>query len=101
MREMDIARKLLKKHGKVTAQAIKELRNETDMPIWMCADMLKRLWRDMELAQLLSENARLRELVADMWFWGYEGHMESESQEWQMKHIDKVNDRMHELGVEI
>ena len=44
--------------------------------------------------------AKLRELVADMWFWGYEGHMDSKSQEWQMKHIDGVLDRMREVGVE-
>ena len=47
------------------------------------------------------ENAELRELVADMWFWGYCGHMDSKSQEWQMKHIDGVIDRMRELGVEV
>ena len=41
----------------------------------------------------------LEELVRDMWFWGYEGHMNSESQDWQMKHIDGVLDRMHELGI--
>ena len=51
--------------------------------------------------KLLDENAKLRELVADMWFWCYESHMDSESQEWQMKHIDGVLDRMRELGVEV
>ena len=45
------------------------------------------------------ENAKLRELVRDMWFWGYEGHIDSESQERQMKHIDGVLDRMRGLGV--
>lgn len=53
------------------------------------------------VAALRAENAKLRELVADMWFWGYEGHMDGESQEWQMKHIDGVLDRMRELGVEV
>ena len=47
----------------------------------------------------LKENAKLRELCADMWFWGYEGHIDSESQERQMKHIDGVLDRIDELGV--
>lgn len=47
------------------------------------------------------ENAKLRELVADMWFWHYEGNIDSESQESQMKHIDGVLDRMRELGVEV
>jgi hypothetical protein len=54
-----------------------------------------------DLQEALEENAKLRELCADMWFWGYEGHMDSESQEWQMKHIDGVLDRMRELGVEV
>ena len=53
------------------------------------------------LQESRAENAKLRELVADMWFWCYEGHMDSESQEWQMKHIDGVLDRMRELGVEV
>ncbi len=43
----------------------------------------------------------LEELVRDMWFWGYEGHMGSESQDWQMKHIDGVLDRMKALGIEM
>lgn len=42
---------------------------------------------------------RLEKLVLDMWFWGYEGHMDSKSQDWQMKHIDGVLDRMKELGI--
>ena len=50
---------------------------------------------------LMRKNAELRELVRDMWFWGYEGHMDSKSQEWQMKHIDGVLDRMRELGIEV
>lgn len=46
------------------------------------------------------DNAKLRELVRDMWFYGYEGHIDSESQEQQMKHIDSVFKRMRELGIE-
>ena len=45
--------------------------------------------------------AALEELIRDMWFWGYEGHMDSESQDWQMKHIDGVLDRMRELVTEV
>ena len=52
-------------------------------------------------ARFESENTKLRELVADMWFWHYEGHIDSESQEHQMLHIDGVLNRMHELGVEV
>ena len=55
-----------------------------------------------ELAEVRgAKNDKLRELVADMWFWGYCGHMDSENQEWQMKHIDGVLDRMRELGIEV
>lgn len=46
------------------------------------------------------ENAKLRELVRDMWFWHYCGHIDSEPQEKQMKHIDGVLDRMRELEVD-
>lgn len=53
----------------------------------------------VEFVLMMRENKELRELVRDMWFWGYEGHMNSKSQEWQMKHIDGVLDRMRELGV--
>lgn len=66
-RETDIARKLLEKHGKASAQAVKELRNKTDMPMGECADMLRCLCRDMELERLLVENARLRELAEKAW----------------------------------
>ena len=51
--------------------------------------------------KLQAENAKLRELVRDMWFWSYCGHMDTESQEWQMKHIDGVLERMQELGIEV
>lgn len=60
-RETDIARKLLEKHGKASAQAVKELRGETDMPMRECADMLRCLRRDMELERLQTENAKLRQ----------------------------------------
>ncbi|MBR3383695.1 MAG: hypothetical protein IKG69_00545 [Atopobiaceae bacterium] len=44
--------------------------------------------------------ASLEELVLDMWFWGYCGHMDSESEEWQMDHIAGVLDRMAALGLD-
>lgn len=43
----------------------------------------------------------LEKLVQDMWFWGYCGHMDSESQEWQMSHIDGVLNRIQKLGIEV
>ena len=55
----------------------------------------------IEFLNLQAENAKLRELVADMWFWHYEGHIDSESQERQMLHIDAVIQRMRELGLEV
>ena len=55
----------------------------------------------VDYRHLSDENAKLRELVRDMWFWGYCGHMDSKSQEWQMKHIDDVLDRMRELVIEV
>lgn len=55
---------------------------------------------EREVDRLQTENAKLRELVRDMWFWHYEGHIDSESQERQMKHIDRVIYCMRELGVD-
>ena len=54
------------------------------------------------MSRLLTENENesLRELVRDMWFWHYEGHIDSESQERQMLHIDAVIQRMRELWVD-
>lgn len=59
-----------------------------------------RPWKS-QAERLVRINAKLRELVADMWFWHYEGHIDSESQERQMLHIDAVIQRMRELGVEV
>lgn len=64
------------------------------------ANAMRQLYED-ELKHALAENAKLRELVADMWFWHYEGHIDSESQERQMLHIDAVIQRMRELGIEV
>lgn len=55
----------------------------------------------LDIADMLDESSKLRELVADMWFWHYEGHIDSESQERQMLHIDGVIHRMRELGIEV
>lgn len=53
-------------------------------------------------ATLGSEREKaLEELVRDMWFWSYEGHMDNESQDWQRKHIHGVLDRMSALGIEV
>lgn len=52
-----------------------------------------------EKDRLKEENSKLRKLCADMWFWGYEGHIDSESQERQMEHVDGVLDRLIEMEV--
>jgi len=58
-------------------------------------------WLDNVNDKLRAENAELRELVADMWFWHYCGYIDKEPQERQMEHIDGVINRMRELGVEV
>ena len=50
-------------------------------------------------AELRADNKKLRELVNDMWFWSYCGHIDNETQEKQMEHINGVMRRMRELGV--
>jgi len=54
-----------------------------------------------QISRLGRENEKLRELVADMWFWSYCGYIDKEPQERQMEHIDGVINRMRELGVEV
>ena len=65
------------------------------------ADLLRAMLSQVQAEKrcYMADNAKLRELVADMWFWHYEGHIDSESQERQMLHIDAVIQRMRELGV--
>lgn len=43
----------------------------------------------------------MQRLIADMWFWGYEGHMDSQPEEWQMWHIVNVLERMSDFGIYI
>ena len=64
--EMDIARKLLLKHGSPCADAVKEMHRSVDMPISECSSMLRCMWRDMRLEQLEAENDKLRELLIDV-----------------------------------
>lgn len=51
--------------------------------------------------RLKAETKALRELVRDMWFWHYEGHIDNVHQEEQTEHIDGVMRRMRELGVKL
>jgi len=57
--------------------------------------------KDIENVILKFLVSKLQQLVADMWFWGYEGHMDEQSEEWQMWHISNIFERMSDLGVEI
>lgn len=77
--------------------------DEYDAGYENCINSMVGQIEDMQfrIDQLNAENVKLRELVADMWFWGYKGHMDNESLEWQMKHIDGVLNRMLEFGIEI
>lgn len=61
-----VARELLVKRGKPCVKSVKKLRNETDMPMAECADMLRCMWRDMELERLQNENAKLQANLNDM-----------------------------------
>ena len=100
-RETDIARKLLEKHGKASAQAVKELRNKTDMPIGECADMLRCLCRDMELERLLVENDRLRELARFIMHQCNDGNPRcAECIGWNNGECVALR-RMRELGVDV
>ena len=54
-----------------------------------------------KITALQAENAKLRELVRDMWFWHYEGYIDNVPQEEQTEHIDGVMRRMRKLGCEV
>ena len=61
-------------------------------------DLLEAAYNEIPI-EAKARIEQLESLVRDMWFWGYEGHMDSESQDWQMKHIDGLLDRMAALGL--
>lgn len=61
--EIEAAREVLRRHGKPCALAVKELRDETDMPMSECSAMLRCLWRDTELERTQAENEKLRQMV--------------------------------------
>lgn len=73
--------------------AVEAIESENVILCMQFADMIK------SMNCIEEQCAELRKLCADMWFWGYEGHMDSQSQEWQMNHINEVLDRMCKLGV--
>lgn len=64
-KEINAAREVLRKYGKSCADAVKELRHETDMPMTECGDMLRCLRRDAEIERIQVENAKLRRLVKE------------------------------------
>lgn len=98
----EIAQAILEQHGwkRPMTTEVKEMHEVIDLPYTECKRYLVEEWQNMHVPLLEKENAKLRKLVQDMWFWNYEGHMDSKSQEWQMKHINEVLDRMHELEIE-
>lgn len=56
---------------------------------------------DAHIERLESESAAMRGLIADMWWYGYLGYMESMEQRKQQEHICSVLDRMYDLGVNL
>lgn len=102
-RSREVARAILERHGwkrPMTAE-LKEMREVIDLPYTECKRYLVEEWQNARVPLLEKEIKQLRELVRDMWFWSYEGHIDGKSQEWQMGHIDEVLNRMRELGVEV
>lgn len=88
-----LARQLLKKYGKVCVEAVKELRDETDYPLTMCHDVLLSEWYDMRMAQLETDNAKLRVLCSDMYCDYVAGHYDDMAREYA--------ERMRKLDVEV
>ena len=66
-----------------------------------CDECMRADASHKELRGLQAELKALRELVRDMWFWHYEGHIDNVPQEEQTEHIDGVMRRMRKLGVEL
>lgn len=85
----EAARAILSRHGRVSADAVRELHNETGMGMCDCKDALTAL----RTSVLESENANLRELVRDF----YPFAKGRASKPWLAVRYD----RMRELGVEV
>lgn len=88
----EVARAILERHGwkrPMTAE-LKEMREVVDLPYTECKRYLVEEWQDMRVPLLEKENAKLRELVREL----YEDQCD-ECDEW------KYRDRMRELGVEV
>ena len=109
-RETAMARKLLERHGKPCVDAVKELRGETDMPMSECADMLRCLWRDMELERLQNENAKLRTFIGlKEACWKYVGWcgecpyngVDDEHDDCNCTMQERINSLARELGIEV
>ena len=96
--EIDAAREVLRKHGKVCADAVKELRRETDMPMSECAEMLRCLRRDMEIDRLQAENAKLRRVSGEMY--DYLHGILYEHYTIVPERMCDFEERLRELGVE-
>lgn len=128
-KEISAACKILHRYGKSCVDAIKELRRETDMPMTECNDMLRCMWRDMELERLQAENAKLqasneviaedhaalceqndklRELAQRMWrlerFGCYGCHRECDAESCyasECKEAIEIEQEMRDLGIEV
>lgn len=59
--ESTIAFEILEKYEKPCVDAVKELREETNLSLYDCNDMLRCMYRDRELERLSAENTKLQE----------------------------------------
>ena len=105
--ESAIAFEILEKYEKPCVDAVKELREETNLSLYDCNDMLRCMYRDRELERLSAENAKLqeentelRELVRDDLRPKYDHTLRMTPVEWQ-EYDDNILRRAHELGVEV
>ena len=93
--ESTIAFKILEKYGKPCADAVKELRQETnDLSLPECNDMLRCMYRDRELERLSAENAKLREYCSELLYM-------VESNDSDFLHWSELYDELQKLGVEV
>lgn len=92
--ESAIAFEILEKYGKPCVDAIKELREETNLSLPDCNNMLHCMYRDRELERLSAENAKLREYCNELLYM-------VESNDPDFLHWPELYDELQKLGVEI
>ena len=94
MSRVEVARAIIAKHGRVSPNAVREFRSLVLAPICDCKDFLDEECASMHVEQLEAENAKLRELVAELWALA-DGYTPDDSE------LDTARDIMRELGIEV